>query len=464
MKLWATVIEILGALRPAFGRARTFLWFSVVVLGFCTRSDLAGVSSFIRALALHERYYERLLGLFHSSAVHLEKLTRFWTKLVLTTLPVCSVKGRLVLVADGIKIPKEGRKMPAVKLLHQNSQSNSKAEYIMGHSLQAISALVEAGAHTVSVPLTARIHEGIVLSNRWTKTILDKLLALLAFLELDPCYLVADAYYATGKMVRGALAQGHHLITCAHNNAVAYEPPAPARSKARGRKKKYGKKVELKRILATAELFDVIPSTIYDDINVMLRVRCLDLIWKPAGQLMRFVFVIHPTRANIMLMSSDLTLSPAEIVRLYALRFKIELGFKHACRTIGVYSYHFWSRAMRRIRRRSGDQYLHRSPKKVRTQILHKLRAYHLFIQTGIIAHGILVWLSVTESTLVWRSFGSWLRTIRPGIPPSEQVVMLALSNTLMHFLAAAHKPCDLQKFIRRRLDPQRSRLFRLAA
>jgi hypothetical protein len=31
------------------------------------------------------------------------------------------INGRLVLVGDGIKAPKRGKKMPAVKLLHQQS-------------------------------------------------------------------------------------------------------------------------------------------------------------------------------------------------------------------------------------------------------------------------------------------------------------------------------------------------------
>jgi hypothetical protein len=43
------------------------------------------------------------------------------------------VKGRRVLVGEGIKVPKCGRKMPTVKLLHQQSEANTKPEYIMGH-------------------------------------------------------------------------------------------------------------------------------------------------------------------------------------------------------------------------------------------------------------------------------------------------------------------------------------------
>jgi hypothetical protein len=63
----------------------------------------------------------------------------------------------MVLVADGIKAPKRGKKMPAVKLLHQQSESNTKPEYIMGHSMQAISLLVNAAESVFAVPLAARI-------------------------------------------------------------------------------------------------------------------------------------------------------------------------------------------------------------------------------------------------------------------------------------------------------------------
>ena len=36
-----------------------------------------------------------------------------------------TVNGRLLLVGDGLKVPKEGRKMPAVKKLHQESSAHS---------------------------------------------------------------------------------------------------------------------------------------------------------------------------------------------------------------------------------------------------------------------------------------------------------------------------------------------------
>lgn len=180
------------------------------VAGFTVRTDLLGVTSLVRALKLDERFYTVLLDSFHSSAVKLDRLTALWTQIVLRLFPgVLRVNGRLVLVGDGIKTPKRGKKMPAVKLLHQ--QSDSKPQYIMGHCLQAVSVLIQAASSAFAVPFVMRIHEGLVWSNRDKRTLLDKMIALLGTLAIRlPYYFVADAYYAASKVV-GAMQPSDHL-------------------------------------------------------------------------------------------------------------------------------------------------------------------------------------------------------------------------------------------------------------
>ena len=92
------------------------------------------------------------------------------------------------------------------------------------------------------------------------------------------------------------------------------------------------------------------------------------------------------------------------------------------------------------------------------------MRAYHAFIQAGVVAQGLLQYLAVVAPKLVWDSFGSWLRTIRPGIPPSELVVTNALRQTFPDFLLTPTKTNSLTKFITDRQDAQNMRIFRLAS
>lgn len=167
MRLWTEWYRCVRQLRTACSRSRTFLWLVMALAALSTRCDRAGVTSFVRTLALKPAAYRRLLHLFHCSSVDLGRLTHLWTRLVLTVFSPLRAGDYLICLADGVKAPKEGRKMPAVKSLHQSADSNSKPPFIMGHSFQAVSVLVRAvGGHIAAVPLVARIHEGLVWSNR----------------------------------------------------------------------------------------------------------------------------------------------------------------------------------------------------------------------------------------------------------------------------------------------------------
>jgi hypothetical protein len=72
--------------------------------------------------------------------------------------------------------------------------------------------------------------------------------------------------------------------------------------------------------------------------------------------------------------------------------------------------------------------------------------------------------LAVAFPQLVWNSFGSWLRTIRPGIPPSKLVVANALRQSLPGFLLNTAPSNILAKFVIKRQDTGKMEAFRLAS
>ena len=156
MRIWTEWWSWVKPLRAACSRSRSFLWLLAALAGISIRSDLLGVTSIVRALGLGGHCYDRLLDFFHSKAVDPDALCRCWVKTVFARMPgIHRVNGGPVLLGDGIKIPKRGRKMPAVKPLHQVSESNTKPEYILGHSIQAVSVLASAASMFFAVPLSA---------------------------------------------------------------------------------------------------------------------------------------------------------------------------------------------------------------------------------------------------------------------------------------------------------------------
>lgn len=467
MQLWSLWWSMVVPLSQACSYTRSFLWLASSLAGLCIRPDLLGVSSIVRALGLAARCYDRLLDNFHSAAIDVDSLSQVWTRQVINHFPAYRLNGRLTLLGDGLKVPKSGQRMPAVKRLHQASENNSKPEYILGHSIQVISLLSSAAGTHAAVPLSARIHEGVKFSNRDQRTLPQKFCTLIDSLGLSERFiLIADAYYACSAVAGWVLEHGSTLISRLRRNAVAYEPAAtPTGPRGRGRPRVYGRKIKLRILFDSSEhRWHSAPSPVYGEADVTIRFLCLDLIWRPLRRLVRFVLVDHPIRGRCIFFSTDLTLSALQIITGYGLRFKIELSFKQALRVVGAYSYHFWMSGMAKISRKATTQFLHRRSERYRNAVRRKLNAYHRHIQLGLIAQGLLQYLAIQAPRLVWNSFGSWLRTIREGLPPSELVTAAALRNTYPEFLSHPTSNSILKKFLRERLDPAHCAPWRLAA
>jgi hypothetical protein len=453
MRLWMEWFRCVHKLRSACSRHVTFAWMAVVLAAIAIRPDLLGVTSFVRSSFLNPVCYHLLLSHFHTSAVSLSLLLEAWVKLAMCLFQPITEAGYVVFAADGLKVPKEGKKMPAVKSLHQESGDNSKAEFIMGHSFQAVSLLVGAPSGQVfAVPLISRICEGLIW--RYTKkriTLLDKLAEL--FLTVVrvakvPAILVADAYYGSRKVIKPLLAEGHHLITRARINSVAYRAAKKPKKRKRGRPKEYGAKVKLRNLFKTWHTFSEAVSPVYGEQGVMIQYRVDDLLWRPVGQTVRFVLVKHPTRGRIILMSTCLELDALTIIKLYGLRFKIEVSFKQAIHTLGTYAYHFWMMPMKPIKRCSGNQTLVGKSEQYRHAVKRKMDAYHRYVQIGCIAQGLLQHLAINFRDLVWEKFRSWLRTMNKNMVPSEMVVASALRSSFPEFLLDRTTEPELKKFI----------------
>jgi hypothetical protein len=441
---------ILMTFRNTFPRDATFYWFVVAVSGFIIRLDHHGVSSSIRWLGVRSDLYETFLAFFRSGAVKLENVMRHWQLLVTERYAVRTQGGALVLLGDGVKVAKEAEYMPGVKKLHQESENSGKAPWIFGHHFGVVGILAGGMEKLFCIPVAAELHEGATalrklqgkeppkvngVEKSTVTTLMAKLLSTVASNVTEPCVAVLDAYFAVAPVFAIAKSlcrkdgkRQLHIITRAKSNIVAREQH-PAEYCGRGRPPKYGNKVWLTKLFATrSKDFSDVAVSVYGETKV-ISILCLDLLW---NETLRFVLVKDDTE-KFILICSDLTMSPEEIVSLYSKRFKIEITFKMFKHIIGGFCYHFWTKAWQVPKDQSFTiEQLANMPKKSQHLIADAMNAVEAFVNFGLIAIGTLQMLAIEYAKEIKKRHGWWMRTYSSEVP-SEEMVKRVIQHEFYH-------------------------------
>jgi len=459
------------AFRPAFSRGATYHWFCIFIVGLMVRQDHLGVGSIVRWLDLRPRCYERLLHFFHSAAWSLPTFLRHWWSWLSTTGQFVEVNGRNVLLGDHTKQVKDGRCMPGVRTLHQDSETSSKPSFFRGHHLGFIAVLVGTATDLFATPLWGQIHQG--RADRGEQTPHDNkdspMTARLVQMAFDaathlgrPVYLVLDAFFANATSFRFTEAASFvatrapllHIVTRMKKNAVAFELPEIPTKRTRGRPRKYGRKVHLSRLFDTAAHQFTSASCLLYGKQETVRYLCLNLLWRPVGAQLRFVLVESP-RGRIILASSDLALDPLPMLQLYCARARIETMFSAFKHVIGGLAYRFWSKWIERqsrrpVRNSSCDGRVpapHAQP-----HIQMTWDAIERFVNLCAVAQGILQLLSLNPRNLCSSSL-LWLRT-RSRISPSEFLTRHLLARLLLQNIASSSPHAILREMANHRRSP----------
>jgi len=435
---------MLNTFRPYFARRATFHWFVIMIVGFYLCTDYEGLTSVVRWLSLRPSCYECLTHFFYATSWSLDTLMPAWITWVQTMCPVLSVHGRPLLIGDGIKVAKEGRKMPAVKALHQESGNNSQKATIWGHHVGVVGVATGTVKKICCTPLRADLHEGV---DHWRSseglngeppTVVTRMARLLLATAQQmgcPGYAVLDAYFAVGPtflILRECLTEDGnqlvHLITRAKKSTAAYFVPDPGEERFRD-----AENVQLKTLFERPDAveFHTVEISLYGK-TTTISYACLDLLWKPVDGLLRFVLVEHNGR-QFFLMSSDLTLPPLTILDIYSRRTKIEVMFDVLKNLLGGFSYHFWTRSQPKLSRKKNwipdVSGLHDV---ATAHIDAGLTAAERFVNLALIAVGMLQSLALTMPTQIWQGYRGWLRTYSSDVP-SERVVKTVITTEFMN-------------------------------
>ena len=330
----------LGSFRSLFSHHRTWLKFALVVLGFIASTEMVGVSSWCRFWLLDVNGYHSLLQFFRSNAWSLSALTHHWAVFVLAQQQVVYTHGRCVLLGDHTYVSREGRRMPGVVTLHQESETQSKPGYFRGQCWGALGIVVGSLAAPFCLPLGLRIHQGwqhlgyVDEPSTRQETLANRLVLMaleFAIAHERPGVLVLDAFFSVASvfLIAQSVWSVRLKAPCltlsirAQKHYVAYFEAAPPAAGQLGRPPYYGDKVKLMECFDSPHLFSTVSCRVYGRVEEV-SILALNLIWKPTGGLIRCVFALT-RRGPIVLMCSDLHQDPVAALQLYCARTWIDI-------------------------------------------------------------------------------------------------------------------------------------------
>lgn len=392
--------NILKQFRGCFSYAKTFKYFCLVVVSFMLLKDSFGVTSIVRNLLLCDTVYYGLIHFFNSSAYNLDDLKDTWLKF-LEKSPFClTFKNRCILVGDHTKVPKEGKCMPAARYHHQESADFGKAPTIFGHHFGAFGILLSCGNQIYNAFVNIRIHEGSETILSWKGEEVPKraprlaaeLIALSKKMKKGAYVLLDRDFFNVDTLTQFIEAQKAgaadlYVVGRARNNTTCQrlltpeELEANKAKKKRGRPRKYADPVHLAHLFCEkAEAF--IETTLADG----YRFSYYSTIQEWHNLKILFILTVDSDGVKSIFYSTDLSLSAPEVVYLYRLRFKIEVGFNDLKHLMHGFSYHFWVKLTEKVKKQGIDN----APDELKANIIKCIERIECSVTLACIAQGIL--------------------------------------------------------------------------
>jgi hypothetical protein len=241
--------------------------------------------------------------------------------------------GRLILwtAIDDSVIAKTGKRIPGLAYhFHHNAGKDHRAwPFLFGHCWVTLGVVWPTITRALCFPLRAALYtraKDCPPSDYQGKVPLAlSLLRAVRWPQRVCLYVLADGAYATRDFLRGARELGHHVLTRLKCNAdVCWQAPTH-RPGQRGRRRIYGKKVDL---AAYHEAHRRQAPVRIGAQSYIATYSALDAVPRRFGQLSRIVIVDLPRHQRAVLLSTDLSLSPTEIIQRYAMRFSLEIAYR----------------------------------------------------------------------------------------------------------------------------------------
>jgi hypothetical protein len=338
------LLSLLQWFAPCFTRP-SFQYFVNFVVALIAATERLTTTTDYRSSDQLKHYtnYSRFLSSYRWSV---GELSQQLLNLLLRHLGLwCDGQGRrrLCLVLDETIVEKSSQRMFGVAWQPNTHGGLCRGTHILGHYWLMLGGLLCVAGRTLCFPLGFRLYrQKKRCPPDQYRTPCEPGRDLLQSLHWPPepdivRTVIADAGFADKKLLRWCAAHGFVLIVRGRMDAQVHDlfvrQPVPLR----GRPRKYGQKICLRTYAQDQRNFKQ-RLHLYQDRSAV-RLASVVGLHRASGLTLRFVIVRCEDKPDVVIMSTDLSLTPREIVSLYADRFAIEPTFRELKQHFGLGHY-----------------------------------------------------------------------------------------------------------------------------
>ena len=210
----------------------------------------------------------------------------------------------------------------------------NQSKFHFGHEFGALGLLCATSADWQFFPVWVKLMVPQTIRDK-TDAVLQRICS-----KIPPGLIIFDRGFARRKVFTMALGFGHHILCRAKSNAVFYRLPKPPKCPRPGRPRKYGDRLDIRRL--RYNLIDIGGKS-YSITSKIVRTKMCEV------SDVRLVVIRTRPKASkpyryFCVFTTDLTLEIQKIVEYYRQRWQIETAFRDAKQHFGFDAYRTKSR------------------------------------------------------------------------------------------------------------------------
>ena len=283
----------------------------------------------------HQKHFTTYYWLIENAKWSWFKVIRQLSQLMVSVFP----RTEWNLIIDDFICPRSSKQAPEVKFHKEHSQKPNRPQYIWGQQWVALGISLTWGKMSVCLPLLLRLHKFVGNRTKITTglTLIRALLNLFRKTGEERIRCLVDAWYMKATFILPLLDRGIQVIGQVRCDTALFSKAnqVPTTLRKKGRPRKYAKQFT-SDVVNSLAIHQVVLDIYGGPKQVLYRsARCLARFLK--GRPVMAVWCQFPQQTKwSLILSTDLSLTPERIIKLYARRWKIEPMFNEIKHGYGV--------------------------------------------------------------------------------------------------------------------------------